>query len=103
MGNGILDAVCVPFERLFMSLCSFVPLCPVAGEGIWTKFGITVHAKEMSTKVHFDFHRTVCDNHVFVFVHDGCNSLNIRENEKMFRTEIVHIYTVCDILNVPDN
>jgi len=67
------------------------------------KFGIRVYIEDLSTNVYFDLRRTVCDNHVFCFVHDGCNSLSICKNEKMFRTEIVRIYIVCDILNVLDN
>ena len=102
VGTGVLDAICVPFKRLFIS-CSFFPPCVVVGEGIWMKFGVRAHTEDLSTNVHTDLHRTVCDNHVFCFVHDGCSSLSICENEKMFRTEIVHIFCVFDILNVPDN
>jgi hypothetical protein len=66
----------------------------VAGEGIWMKFGIRIHTVDLLTNAHFDLHRTVCDNHVFCFVCDGCNLLSICENEKMFRTEMVHIFFV---------
>lgn len=51
MGTGVLDAVCVPFERLLISMCSFVPMCAAAGEGIRMKFGIWVYTEELSTIV----------------------------------------------------
>ena len=82
MGNGVLDAVCVLFRRLFRSLCA------VVGEGVCTKFGIRVHTEDLSTYVHFD----LC-SHVFCFLHDGCNSLSIWENEKnVWNRNYIHFF-----------
>ena len=88
MGTGFLDAVCVTFKRLRTArrtqrcIVVFASLCEVAGERILMKFGIGGHAEDLPTNLHCDLHQTVSSS----------LQASICRDEKIFRTEIVHIY-----------